>query len=98
MYRATDGNAGRIFIAMNNYYRDDTAWIAIANVMRQQKREEWIREHQKPPVEKKERLPGPPVDVKRIQASGHAIIHINRAEWAYRKMLRAIEENKENDR
>lgn len=65
-----------------SYYRDDTANRAIAHVMRERKKEEWLREHPKQIREKIEYVPGPPVDVQKILRSKHKKVYVDKA-WAF---------------
>lgn len=76
---------------MPMHYKDPTANIAIANVMREQRREEWLKAHPKPEHVKKDHVPRPPVDVNRILKSEHKVVYINKVEWIYQRMLREIE-------
>ena len=68
------------------YYNDPTAWQAIANVMREQKQKQ-----QKKPQKKHSGV----AIYKQTKHTGGTVIHINKAEWYYAQMMRAINEQPE---
>lgn len=63
-----------------SYYKDPTAWQAIANVERERKR--------KPPPKLK-KYSGVKI-YKEPKRTGGKIIHINKSEWFYSQMIRQI--------
>ena len=81
---------------MRPYYQDPTAWIAIANVERERKRKAREQEREKAKASKPaaERKPSAPVDVKKIFASEHKHIHINKSQYFIMQMNREIKKHK----
>lgn len=81
---------------MRPYYQDPTAWIAIANadLERKQKAREREREKTKASKPAAEHKLSAPVDVKKILASEHKHIHINKAQYFIMQMNREIKKHK----